>query len=147
MKSALLLAGLLCATSCACSASAATPFAADIRARIAALPTQLTTEEKAVPHVSSYPSGMVPCYSNGPVPSGPQYSFEGPFGVTFQYGRGLSYAAFKFGPTRLSTPTMPPGSSTQLNFSVTNTGNRAGNEVLHGGPDSVTGQDIRHIVR
>lgn len=80
----------------------------------------------------TFPSstGMVPCYYNALPPSGPQNYLEGPFRVTFPFGRGLSYTTFKFGPPRLAVSTMSPDSSTQLTVSVTNTGTRAGDEVV-----------------
>jgi beta-glucosidase len=46
------------------------------------------------------------------------------------FGYGLSYTSFVFGEPRLSSPTIAPDATTTLEVEVTNTGARAGDEVV-----------------
>ncbi len=50
--------------------------------------------------------------------------------VAFPFGHGLSYTTFDIGAPELSTTTMEPGGSINIRVPVTNTGNRAGTEVI-----------------
>jgi beta-glucosidase len=48
----------------------------------------------------------------------------------FPFGHGLSYARFAYGPVRLSVDEIAPGGELTLTLDVTNTGDRAGHEVV-----------------
>lgn len=48
----------------------------------------------------------------------------------FPFGHGLSYTRFDYSPVRLSTDEMAPGGELTLTLDVTNTGDRAGQEVI-----------------
>jgi hypothetical protein len=50
--------------------------------------------------------------------------------VRFPFGHGLSYTSFAIGEPALSNPTFRSGGSLELTVSVTNTGDRAGSEVV-----------------
>lgn len=48
----------------------------------------------------------------------------------FPFGHGLSYTTFAYGEPRLSAPAIGPGESLTVTIDVTNTGDRAGSEVV-----------------
>jgi beta-glucosidase len=48
----------------------------------------------------------------------------------FPFGHGLSYTAFRYTDLRLSLSSVPPGASLEVELDVTNTGTRAGQEVV-----------------
>jgi beta-glucosidase len=48
----------------------------------------------------------------------------------FPFGYGLSYAAFEYGPTKLSADSLKKGESIKVTAEVKNTGTRAGDEVV-----------------
>jgi beta-glucosidase len=50
--------------------------------------------------------------------------------VRFPFGHGLSYTSFSWGPASLSDGTFVPGSSLTVSVDVTNTGDRAGSDVV-----------------
>ena len=50
--------------------------------------------------------------------------------VAFPFGHGLSYSTFEIGTPRLSQPTVGPGQTLRVEVPVTNTGSRAGAEVV-----------------
>jgi beta-glucosidase len=50
--------------------------------------------------------------------------------VRFPFGHGLSYTSFEIGPPRPSSPSFAPGSTLTVAVEVTNTGDRAGSEVV-----------------
>lgn len=83
-----------------------------------------------LPVTFPYSTGMVPCYYNSMPPGGPQKYNEGKFRVCFPFGYGLSYTTFQFGEPALDKTTITPKQSAQLTITVTNTGDRAGDEVV-----------------
>jgi beta-glucosidase len=48
----------------------------------------------------------------------------------FPFGHGLSFTTFAIGEPRLSAPTVKPGDSVEVTVTVTNTGGRAGTEIV-----------------
>jgi beta-glucosidase len=48
----------------------------------------------------------------------------------YPFGHGLSYTTFEYGALQLSTKTLKQGESLTVSLSVTNTGSRAGDEVI-----------------
>jgi len=51
-------------------------------------------------------------------------------GTLFPFGFGLSYTRFGWGPVTLSAPALPPGGSVTATVAVTNSGERAGSDVV-----------------
>jgi beta-glucosidase len=58
----------------------------------------------------------------------------------FPFGHGLGYTTFELGPLTVTAPTVAPGGEVVLEVPVTNTGSRAGTEVvqLYVGDDDAT---------
>lgn len=50
--------------------------------------------------------------------------------VRFPFGHGLSYTKFDYGDLRLSAESLRPGGTVKISLDVTNTGSRAGQEVV-----------------
>ena len=50
--------------------------------------------------------------------------------VQFPFGHGLSYTSFAYGPVELSSGRLMPGDALRVRIPVTNTGDRAGSEVV-----------------
>jgi beta-glucosidase len=80
----------------------------------------------------TFPSttGMVPCYYNAMPPGGPQNYQEGKFHVLYPFGYGLSYTTFEFSKPELDLNSIAPDGKATLRVKVTNTGKRAGDEVV-----------------
>lgn len=86
------------------------------------------------------PGGKLPCTvyeSADQLP--PDSDYDITHGYTYQYftgnpvfpfGHGLSYTTFKYGDLTLSSPTATPNDKITLSIDVTNTGARAGDEVV-----------------
>ena len=62
---------------------------------------------------------------------------EGRAGATFPFGHGLSYTTFAYRDVEISRPEVPTDGAVELSFTVVNTGDRAGDEVVQ-----VYGQDV-----
>lgn len=75
-------------------------------------------------------TGMVPCYYNALPPGGPRKYLEGKFSVLYPFGHGLSYTTFGFSKPELDMETIRPDGSATLKVRITNTGKRAGDEVV-----------------
>ncbi len=82
-----------------------------------------------------------PTYLNFPGENGKHYYGEGIFvgyryydkkqiAPLFPFGFGLSYTTFSYGPLQLSTQEIEPDDTLQVSVDVTNTGQRAGKEVV-----------------
>ncbi len=83
--------------------------------------------------------GQSPSYYNHPVLTGPilydpaKQDFPYPFGksnVLWPFGHGLSYTTFRYDTVTLSTPSIGRGDVAVVVVKVTNTGDRAGAEVV-----------------
>ncbi len=83
--------------------------------------------------------GQSPSYYNHPVLTGPilydpaRQDFPYPFGkpnVLWPFGHGLSYTTFRYDKVTLSAPSIGKGDVSQVEVSITNTGARAGAEVV-----------------
>ena len=73
--------------------------------------------------------GQVPIYYNAKPSVGRGYLFD-TTSPLFPFGHGLSYTTFKLGPPRLSAPKIGPAGNVTVSVDVTNTGGRAGDEVV-----------------
>jgi beta-glucosidase len=82
-----------------------------------------------------------PAYLNFPGENGKVYYGEGLFvgyryydkkkiAPLFPFGFGLSYTTFSYGPLQLSTQQLSPQDTLQVQVAITNTGQRAGKEVV-----------------
>jgi len=82
-----------------------------------------------------------PAYLNFPGENGKVYYGEGLFvgyryydkkkiAPLFPFGFGLSYTTFSYGPLSLSTQKLGPDETLQVSVDITNTGQRAGKEVV-----------------
>jgi len=78
--------------------------------------------------------GMVPCYYNQEPQASPRMYFNGNgrvhYHVQYPFGYGLSYTTFKLSPPQLSRATMTVNDSASVSVTVSNTGQRAGDEVV-----------------
>ncbi|MCC2975266.1 glycoside hydrolase family 3 C-terminal domain-containing protein [Sphingomonas sp. PL-96] len=73
--------------------------------------------------------GQVPFYYNHQPSARRGYLFDDDKPL-FPFGFGLSYTSFRLSPPRLSAAKTGPGGSTSVEVDVTNTGSRAGDEVV-----------------
>jgi beta-glucosidase len=83
--------------------------------------------------------GQSPSYYNHPVLTGPilydpaKEDFPYPFGksnVLWPFGHGLSYTTFHYDKVTLSVPSITKGDVAEVAVSITNSGARAGDEVV-----------------
>jgi beta-glucosidase len=73
--------------------------------------------------------GHVPAFYNYKPSARRGYLFD-EVSPLYPFGFGLSYTTFEFGKPRLDKNTVAPGESTAVRVDVTNTGDRAGDEVV-----------------
>jgi beta-glucosidase len=74
-------------------------------------------------------SGAVPAYYNHKPSATRAYLFEVP-GPLWAFGHGLSYTTFRYDPIKVSPARIAPDGSATVTVNVTNTGKRAGDEVV-----------------
>jgi len=83
--------------------------------------------------------GQSPSYYNHPVLTGPilyeaeKENFPYPFGqsnVLWPFGYGLSYTTFRYDKVSVSAPSIGKGDVAQVEVTITNSGRRAGDEVV-----------------
>ena len=74
-------------------------------------------------------SGAVPAYYNHKPSAERAYLFETP-GPLWAFGHGLSYTTFRYDPIKVSPARIAPDGATTVTVTVTNTGKRAGDEVV-----------------
>jgi beta-glucosidase len=75
-------------------------------------------------------AGHVPCYYNKTKMSLERRYIHHPNTPLFSFGHGLSYTTFEISDPILSSEVIPPDGETTVTVSVTNTGDRAGDEVV-----------------
>ena len=73
--------------------------------------------------------GHIPCFYNHKPSARRGYLFDD-ITPLYPFGFGLSYTTFRFSNLRLENPTIRKNEKTKLLIDVTNTGNRAGSEVV-----------------
>ena len=73
--------------------------------------------------------GQIPAYYYSKPSAKRGYLFD-PAEPLFPFGFGLSYTKFSYSKPALSSPSIPASGSTKVNVDVTNTGDRAGDEVV-----------------
>ena len=74
-------------------------------------------------------SGAVPAYYNHKRSAERPYLFETP-GPLWAFGHGQSYTTFRYDPIKLQPARITPSGQTTVSVNVTNTGKRAGDEVV-----------------
>ena len=74
-------------------------------------------------------SGVVPVYYNHKPSAERPYLFETP-GPLWPFGHGQSYTTFRYEPIKLQPARIAPDGQTTVSVNVTNTGKRAGDEVV-----------------
>ena len=74
--------------------------------------------------------GQVACFYNKLETGRPRRIFQSPHDPRFPFGFGLSYTTFELGPPRVIQSEVRAGHQTDLRVTVTNTGDRAGDEVV-----------------
>jgi beta-glucosidase len=83
--------------------------------------------------------GQSPSYYNHPVLTGPilydaaKENFPYPFGqsnIAWPFGHGLSYTTFRYDKVSVSAPSIAKGDVAQVEVTLTNSGSRAGDEVV-----------------
>ena len=74
--------------------------------------------------------GQIPCYYNHYPLTGPDNYYQSKLGVLYPFGHGLSYTTFAFSDLTFSAPEISKGQQVTVSCKVTNTGTRAGDEVV-----------------
>jgi beta-glucosidase len=74
-------------------------------------------------------AGHIPCFYNYKPSARRGYLFDD-ITPLYPFGYGLSYTTFKFANLRLESPIIRKNEKTKMQVEVTNTGNRAGSEVV-----------------
>ena len=74
-------------------------------------------------------AGHIPCFYNHKPSARRGYLFDD-ITPLYSFGYGLSYTTFRFDNLRLENPTIRKNETTKVQVEVTNTGNRAGSEVV-----------------
>ncbi|MGI4788041.1 MAG: glycoside hydrolase family 3 C-terminal domain-containing protein, partial [Janthinobacterium lividum] len=94
------------------------------------LPTTLGAAREDYPDYGNFPGvkGQV-TYAEG-IYVGYRHFDKKKIAPLFPFGYGLSYTTFKYGPMHLSKPTLSPSGTMTASLNVTNTGRRAGAEVV-----------------
>ncbi len=94
------------------------------------LPTTLGAARADYPDFGHFPgtNGQVD-YAEG-IYVGYRHFDKNNIAPLFPFGYGLSYTTFQYGPLRLSQPTLTPMGTVTARINITNTGHRAGAEVV-----------------
>ena len=94
------------------------------------LPTTFGVRREDYPDFGHFPgvNGQV-TYAEG-IYVGYRHFDKGKIAPLFPFGYGLSYTAFEYGALRLSRPALSPTGTVSVSVPVTNTGRRAGAEVV-----------------
>jgi len=94
------------------------------------LPTTLGARREDYPDAGHFPgvNGTV-TYAEG-IYVGYRHFDKAKIAPLFPFGFGLSYTTFRYGALRLGHPTLTPGEAATASLDVTNTGSRAGAEVV-----------------
>ena len=74
-------------------------------------------------------AGHIPCFYNYKPSSRRSYHFD-TISALFSFGHGLSYTSFGYSKPNISSSKIKNGESTMVNLVVTNTGKRAGDEIV-----------------
>jgi len=94
------------------------------------LPTTLAARREDYPDAGHFPgvNNQVD-YAEG-IYVGYRHFDKAKVAPLFPFGFGLSYTTFRYGPLRLADPALTPGHTATATIDVTNTGSRAGAEVV-----------------
>jgi beta-glucosidase len=87
--------------------------------------------------------GQIPCYYNHYPLTGPDNYYQSKLGVLYPFGYGLSYTTFAFSDLRFTVPEVSKDHPVTVTCKVTNTGGRAGDEVVQ----MYVRQDLTSLVR
>ena len=94
------------------------------------LPTTLGARREDYPDFGHFPGvGGQVTYAEG-IYVGYRHFDKARIAPLFPFGYGLSYTSFRYGPLRLSSPTLSPSGAVTVSVPVTNTGKREGAEVV-----------------
>ncbi len=74
--------------------------------------------------------GQVPAFYNALAPGRPRQLWNASYDATYPFGFGLSYTTFSYSDVHLTRATMMKGDTAYAEVTVTNTGKRAGDEIV-----------------